>query len=57
VFLGVATGTLRLLVSPRVLAGAFLVVFVAFLAFFGAGQAQREGGSGRAGRVQHGFVG
>ena len=49
VFLGVATGTLRLLVSPRVLAAAFLVVFVAFLAFFGAGQAQREGGVGEQG--------
>jgi hypothetical protein len=49
VFLGVKTGTLRLVVRPRVLAACFLVLFVAFLAFFGAGQAQREGGVGELG--------
>jgi hypothetical protein len=49
VYLGVRLGTLRAIVSRRTLLAAFGLVFAAFLAFFGAGQAQREGGVGELG--------
>ncbi|MGZ5179184.1 MAG: hypothetical protein ACXWC2_01825 [Ramlibacter sp.] len=49
VLLGVRTGTLRLVVSRRTLVIAFGIIVLLFLAFFGAGQAQREGGVGEFG--------
>lgn len=55
IWLGVCVGTLRLLVSGRTIGIAMIVLFVAFLAFFGAGQAQREGGVGEEGVFNTGF--
>ena len=49
VLVGVSLGTLQLRVSRRTLVLAILALFVAFLAFFGAGQAQREGSVGELG--------
>ena len=56
IFLGVFLGTVRLLVSVRTLLLAFAALSVAFLAFFGAGQIQREGGAGEAGVFSAGSV-
>jgi len=47
--LGVSLGSLRVAVSRRTIVLAMLLLIVAFLAFFGAGQAQREGGVGEFG--------
>jgi hypothetical protein len=48
-FLGVSLGTLRLRVSRKTLLVAFAALFLGFLAFFGAGQTQREGLVGELG--------
>ncbi|NML47776.1 hypothetical protein HHL11_28770 [Ramlibacter sp. G-1-2-2] len=55
ILLGVSIGTLRLPVSGRTIALALGALFVAFLAFFGAGQTQREGGVGEEGVFNTGF--
>lgn len=55
IYLGVAMGTLRLPVSGRTISIGIVALFVAFLAFFGAGQAQREGGVGENGVFNTGF--
>jgi hypothetical protein len=55
VVLGVSRGTIKLPVSGRTLGIGFAVLFVAFLAFFGAGQTQREGGVGELGVFNTGF--
>ncbi|NPC55778.1 hypothetical protein [Caenimonas soli] len=55
IFLGVSIGTLKLPVSNRTLGIAFALLFMAFLAFFGAGQTQREGGVGELGVFNTGF--
>ncbi|MBK0391946.1 hypothetical protein [Ramlibacter algicola] len=49
VWLGIRTGTLKAIVSRRTVLLAIGLVFALFLAFFGAGQAQREGGVGELG--------
>lgn len=49
VFLGVALGTLRLMVSGRTIGILIALLFAGFLVLFGAGQAQREGGVGEGG--------
>lgn len=49
VYLGGCLGTLRLPVSWRTMLVVFGVLLAGFLAFFGAGQAQREGGVGELG--------
>ncbi|SOZ13909.1 membrane hypothetical protein [Cupriavidus taiwanensis] len=54
VFLGVAARTLRVRVPRKLLVPIFLLLFVAFLQFFGAGQAQREGGVGEMGVLNTG---
>jgi hypothetical protein len=55
VVLGVSIGTLRLWVGPRTIALVFAGLLIAFLAFFGAGQTQREGGVGEHGVFNTGF--
>jgi hypothetical protein len=55
IWLGVILGTLRLPVSGRTVGLVLALLFVAFLAFFGEGQAQREGGVGEQGVFNTGF--
>lgn len=49
VFLGVAARTLQFRIPRKVLVPVFILLFFAFLQFFGMGQAQREGGVGELG--------
>lgn len=49
IFLGVSTGLLHLQIRRRWLVMCVVVLFIAFLQFFGMGQAEREGGVGELG--------
>lgn len=49
IFLGVLTGLLHLQIRRRWVVAFIVVVFIAFLQFFGMGQAEREGGVGELG--------
>lgn len=54
VFLGIKAKTLRFRIPRGVLVPVFVILFVAFLQFFAAGQAQREGGVGELGVLNTG---
>ncbi|WP_309680838.1 hypothetical protein [Polaromonas sp.] len=49
IFLGVSTGLLRLQIQRRWIVVIVAALFIAFLQFFGMGQAEREGGVGELG--------
>lgn len=49
IFLGVSMGLLRLQIRRRWVVVFIVVLFIAFLQFFGMGQAEREGGVGELG--------
>jgi hypothetical protein len=55
IFLGVSAGALRLRIHRSVLVVGVVVMFVAFMIFFGMGQIQREGGVGERGVFNTGF--
>lgn len=55
IYLGVGAGILWFRVSKWALLAGFILMFFGFLQFFGAGQAQREGGVGELGVINTGL--
>lgn len=55
IFLGISAGVLRLRIHRSILFLGIVVLFVAFMYFFGMGQIQREGGVGERGVFNAGF--
>lgn len=55
IYLGVGAGILWFRVGKWALSGGFILLFFGFLQYFGAGQAQREGGVGELGVLNTGL--
>lgn len=55
IFMGVSAGVLRLRVHRSILLIGLVILFAAFMLFFGMGQLQREGGVGERGVFNTGF--